>query len=103
MFKVQISMLVLAVRVFAADADDVTEAALNEAAGEPAWKSIPSWFIYGDQDRNIPAAALDFMAKRAGAKKSLAIAGASHVVMLSHPHEVARLIEAAAAATRPTS
>jgi len=29
MFKVQISMLVLAVRVFAADADDVTEAALN--------------------------------------------------------------------------
>ncbi len=74
----------------------VTEAALNEAAGEAAWKSIPSWFIYGELDKNIPAAAMEFMAKRAAAKKSIAIKGASHVVMLSHPQEVARLIEEAA-------
>jgi pimeloyl-ACP methyl ester carboxylesterase len=76
----------------------VTEAALNEASGDPAWKTVPSWFVYGVEDKNIPAAALDFMAKRAGSKKTLAIPGASHVVMLSHPKEVARMIEEAASA-----
>jgi pimeloyl-ACP methyl ester carboxylesterase len=76
----------------------VTEAALNEGSGDPAWKSTPSWFIYGDADRNIPAAALDFMAKRAGSRKTVGIPGASHVVMLSHPKEVARMIEEAATA-----
>src|SRR5690606_3595104 len=44
----------------------ITEAALNEAAGAPAWKTIPSWFVYGTADRNIPEAALAFMADRAG-------------------------------------
>lgn len=77
----------------------VTEAALNEPSGEPAWKSIPSWFIYGTGDLNIPAAANAFMANRAGAKETVAIKGASHVVMISHPGVVARLIERAAAAS----
>ncbi len=76
----------------------VTEGALTEASGEPAWKTIPSWVIYGEQDKNIPAAAVEFMAKRAGAKKTVAIPGASHVVMLSHAREVARLIDEAATA-----
>jgi hypothetical protein len=35
------------------------------------------------------------MAKRAGAKQAIEVKGASHVVMLSHPHEVSRLIEQA--------
>lgn len=74
----------------------VTEAALTEASGEAAWKSIPSWFIYGEQDKNIPAAVVQFEAKRAGARESVGIKGASHVVMLSHPQEVSRLIEDAA-------
>jgi len=86
-------------RQMAATQRPVTEAALNEASGEPAWKSIPSWFIYGAEDRNIPAAALGFMANRAGSKKTIAVAGASHVVMLSHAKEVARLIDEAATAT----
>jgi pimeloyl-ACP methyl ester carboxylesterase len=76
----------------------ITDAALNEPAGEPAWKSIPSWFIYGDADKNIPAAGLHFMAQRAGAKQTVAIRGASHVVMTSHPDAVVKLIEAAARA-----
>src|SRR5262245_39130180 len=29
-------------------------AAGDEASGEPAWKTIPSWFIYGDRDLVIP-------------------------------------------------
>jgi pimeloyl-ACP methyl ester carboxylesterase len=76
----------------------VTEAALNEASGDPAWKTLPSWSIYGVEDRNIPAAVLDFMAKRASSKKTVAVPGASHVVMLSHPKQVAQIIDEAAKA-----
>jgi len=36
------------------------------------------------------------MAERAHARKTVVVPGASHVVMVSHPHEVAALIEAAA-------
>jgi pimeloyl-ACP methyl ester carboxylesterase len=76
----------------------VTEAALNEAAGEPAWKSIPSWFIYGDRDKNIPPQALGYMAERAKSKQTEVVRGASHVVMVSNPKPVAAMIERAAAA-----
>ena len=74
----------------------ITEAALTEKAGNPAWKSLSSWFIYGEGDRNIPAQALGFMAQRAGSKHTVVIKDASHVVMVSHPKEVAALIEEAA-------
>lgn len=74
----------------------VTDAALNEASGEPAWKTVPSWFIYGDADLNIPPALLEFMAKRADAWETIIIEGGSHVVMISHPDEVAHLIGRAA-------
>jgi pimeloyl-ACP methyl ester carboxylesterase len=76
----------------------ITAEALGEASAAPAtWKTIPSWFIYGSLDRNIPAALHAFMAKRAGAKEAVEIRGASHVVMVSHPREVAAMIERAAA------
>jgi pimeloyl-ACP methyl ester carboxylesterase len=45
---------------------------------------------------NIPAAALGFMAERAGSRRTVVIEGASHVVMTSHPEAVADLIAAAA-------
>lgn len=76
----------------------IAEAALTEAAGTPAWKHLPSYFIYGTGDKNIPAAALGFMAERAKSRKTVEIAGASHVVMSSHPAAVAKLIEEAAGA-----
>lgn len=74
----------------------ITEAALNEAGGEPAWKSIPSWFLYGSKDRNIPAAVHAFMAKRAGARKTVAVEGASHVVMIQHSDALVKLVDEAA-------
>ncbi|WP_049733538.1 alpha/beta fold hydrolase [Rhizobium ecuadorense] len=74
----------------------VTDAALNEKSGEPAWKKLPSWFVYGTDDKNIPAAALGFMAERAGSKRTVVVEGASHVVMVSQPQKVADLIEEAA-------
>jgi pimeloyl-ACP methyl ester carboxylesterase len=82
-------------RLMAATQRPITEAALNEASGTPAWKTIPSWFIYGNADKNIPLAALSFMAQRAGPKRALEIPGASHVLMVSHPDAVATLIETA--------
>ena len=85
-------------RLMAAGQRPIAEAALSEAATQAAWKTVPSWFIYGDADRNIPPAALAFMAQRAAARQSVVIRGASHVVMVSHAPEVARLIEKAATA-----
>jgi pimeloyl-ACP methyl ester carboxylesterase len=86
-------------RLMAATQRPITVAALNEETREPAWKKLPSYMIYGAEDRNIPAAALSFMAERAHAKKTMAVKGASHALMVSHPAEVAEMIEAAASAT----
>jgi pimeloyl-ACP methyl ester carboxylesterase len=60
----------------------------------PAWKTRPSWFIVSTEDRMIPPDAERFMAKRAGSK--VTEIKASHVAFISHPKEVAAVIEAAA-------
>jgi pimeloyl-ACP methyl ester carboxylesterase len=83
-------------RAMAATQRPVKAAALAEAAGEPAWKSLPSWSIYGSADLNIPPAAMAWMASRAHAKRTVIVPGASHVVMVSHPNDVAAIIEQAA-------
>lgn len=83
--------------LMAATQRPATDAALNDPSGPPAWRAIPSWFIYGELDRNIPAAVHAFMAERAGARKAVEVPGASHVVMISHPTEVADMILTAAA------
>lgn len=77
----------------------VTDAALKGTSATPAWRSIPSWFVYGSEDMVIPPAAHAFMAERADAKRAITVRGASHVVMVSHPSVVANLIEEGAMAT----
>ncbi|WP_432563031.1 alpha/beta fold hydrolase [Kineococcus sp. SYSU DK003] len=76
----------------------VTTAALAEplATPTPAWRTIPSWFVYGSNDKNIPAQAQAFMADRAGARAVDVVEGASHAVAVSSPHRVAEAIRAAA-------
>lgn len=76
----------------------LAQSALDEKAGTASWKNLPSWWVYGDADKNIPPPAMAFMAKRAAAKDVVVVKGASHVVMVSHPDVVARMIEKAAAA-----
>lgn len=77
----------------------VTEAALFEPSGDrPLWRSVPSWFIFGELDHNIPAGAHRIMADRAHAKRTVEIAAASHVVGVSHPIETAQLVLEAAGA-----
>lgn len=75
----------------------LTEAALEEPSGAPAWKAIPSFFIWGSEDRSIPAAAHRFMAERANAQRAIELPGVSHDVGVSRPDEVAGLILEAAA------
>ena len=76
----------------------ITKAALSEPSGAPAWRTIPSWFIYGSLDKNIPRTLHAFMAERAKSRGTVEVQGASHVVMISHPADVAALIERAASA-----
>nr|WSX75411.1 alpha/beta hydrolase [Streptomyces sp. NBC_00899] len=73
----------------------VTNAALRDGAGEPAWRTIPSWTVVATQDRNIPAQVQRFMAERAHSRT--VEVRASHAVSVSHPGEVAKVIEQAAA------
>ena len=73
--------------------------ALTEGSGEPAWKTIPSWFIYPEADRAIPAEAFRFMAERAKAWSTIEVPCASHALPASEPAAVARFILDAATAT----
>jgi pimeloyl-ACP methyl ester carboxylesterase len=75
----------------------VTQEALTEGSGEPLWKKVPSWFLIGEEDRNIPAALQRFMADRAGATRSVPIEGGSHAIAVSNPEATADLILEAAA------
>lgn len=69
-------------------------AALGTESGPPAWEEIPSWFVVASEDRIIPPEAERAMAERAGAE--VVEIDSSHVVMMSHPAAVTRLIQEAA-------
>jgi pimeloyl-ACP methyl ester carboxylesterase len=58
-----------------------------------AWKTKPSWFVVADDDRAIPPALERAEAERMKATTITVAAG--HLVMISHPKEVADLIEKA--------
>jgi pimeloyl-ACP methyl ester carboxylesterase len=68
--------------------------AVGETVGEPAWKSKPSWYLVTTEDRMIPPPAQRFMSKRAGA--TVVEVAASHVVFISQPAAVTKLIVQAA-------
>jgi pimeloyl-ACP methyl ester carboxylesterase len=60
-----------------------------------AWKTKPDWFVVAANDRVIPP---DLERAEAATMKATTITlNSSHVAMLSHPREVADLIEQAAA------
>lgn len=76
----------------------VTQAALSTglSTGQPAWKTIPSWFVFSDQDLIIPVALHRFVAERASARGVREIVGASHALSVSRPDAVAETILQAA-------
>jgi pimeloyl-ACP methyl ester carboxylesterase len=65
--------------------------ALTEAAPTPAWRSRPVWAVLPTADRCIDPGVHHFSYERMGAKVT-EIEGASHVVMISHPKEVAEVV-----------
>jgi pimeloyl-ACP methyl ester carboxylesterase len=73
-----------------------SQEAFASLSGEPAWKTVPSWYLVATQDKAIPPATQRFMAERAGA--TVDEVRASHVPMISKPDSTTRLILAAATA-----
>jgi pimeloyl-ACP methyl ester carboxylesterase len=70
--------------------------AFNDVMGEPAWQSLPSWYLVATNDDAIPPEAERLFASRMGA--TTVEVPSSHVAMVSHPDEVTRLITTAAKA-----
>ena len=74
----------------------IAEAAFSDASRTPAWKNLPSWAVVATGDKAAGADLVESMARRAGAE--IVKIDASHVVMISHPQEVADVIVKAAEA-----
>jgi pimeloyl-ACP methyl ester carboxylesterase len=72
----------------------ITLAAGQEKSTEPAWKTIPSWYLVGRQDQVFTAEAQRFMAKRAGAR--VTEINSSHASYISRPGKVTEVILRAA-------
>ena len=93
---------------FAADVDPVkakvmyavqqplAATAFGDVINVPAWKSLPSWYLVAGNDQALPPDAQRMFAKRMNA--STVEVPSSHVAMVSHPDDVAKLIEMAAKA-----
>lgn len=81
-------------RIMAATQKPIKGAAFGETVPVAAWKAIPSWYIVSTEDRAINPDLERWYAKRIRATTTEI--KASHVPFLSHPMEVARVIEAAA-------
>jgi pimeloyl-ACP methyl ester carboxylesterase len=98
------------VKHFAADVDTVqarvmyavqqplATSTFDDVMGVPAWKSHPSWYLVAENDEAIPPDAERQFAKRMGA--TTIEVPSSHVAMVSHPSDVAQLIETAAQAVQ---
>ena len=75
--------------------------AFADVMGVPAWKTLPSWYLVAADDQAIPPDAERLFASRMGA--TTVEIPSSHVAMVSHPDDVAQLIETAAEAVLATS
>jgi hypothetical protein len=69
-------------------------AALQDVMSVPAWQSHLCWYLVAGGDQAIPPEAERQFAKRMGANTIEVQSG--HLAMVSHPDEVAGLIETAA-------
>jgi pimeloyl-ACP methyl ester carboxylesterase len=82
----------------AATQSPATPQALGEPSGDPAWKTIPSWYLVSKDDHVIPPATERFMAHRA--HSHTIEANTPHAAQVTNPGIVTHLIEQAAKATR---
>ena len=82
--------------VMAATQKPIAASSFDASVPQAAWKTIPSWYMVAQKDKALNPDLERFYAKRAGAKT--VEVNSSHVVFVSHPKEVAQLIEQAATA-----
>src|SRR6267143_1984086 len=81
-------------RAFATAQKPIAGSALGEPLTvAPAWKTVPSWYIVGTEDRAINPELARFMAKRMNAHVTELPAG--HLVFISRAQDIARIIESA--------
>ena len=83
-------------RVLYAIQQPLATSVFGDVMGVPAWKSLPSWYLVAQNDEALPPDAERQFAARMGA--TTVELPSSHVPMISHPNEVADLIEKAAEA-----
>jgi pimeloyl-ACP methyl ester carboxylesterase len=69
---------------------------LEDVIEDPAWKHAPTWYVVATDDEAIPPDGERLFAGRMGATTTEI--ASSHVVMTSHPDEVAAIIKQAATA-----
>jgi pimeloyl-ACP methyl ester carboxylesterase len=81
-------------RVLYAVQQPLASSAFGDLMGVPAWKSLPSWYLVAQNDEAIPPEAERQFAARMRA--TTVEIPSSHIAMVSHPSEVAALIERAA-------
>jgi pimeloyl-ACP methyl ester carboxylesterase len=81
-------------RVLYAVQQALASSAFTDIMGEPAWKSLPTWYLVAQNDEALPPDAERQFAARMGA--TTVEVPSSHVAMVSHPGEVVDLIEKAA-------
>jgi pimeloyl-ACP methyl ester carboxylesterase len=75
--------------------------AFGQTVTVAAWKTKPSWFIVTTDDRVVSAELQEAEAKRMGARTTML--QSSHMSLLSHPKEVATVIEEAASTIAGTA
>jgi len=80
-------------RIIAATQKPLSKSVFEAKVTNVAWKTIPSWFIVGKEDRAISPDLERFYAKRMNAKTTEL--NSSHVPFLSHTQEVVKVIEQA--------
>lgn len=87
--------------VMAVTQKPLANSAFGATAKAAAWRTVPSWFVVAQNDNVIPPDLERFFAKRMGAKTTEI--KSSHAVFMSHPKEVAAIIESAARAATATT
>ena len=80
-------------RVMFAVQQPLSATTFDDVMAVPAWKSLPTWYLVATEDEAIPPDVERMFAQRMGA--SVIEVPASHVAMVSHPVEVARLVQTA--------
>jgi pimeloyl-ACP methyl ester carboxylesterase len=81
-------------RVMHAVQQPLAVSALQDVMGVPAWSSRPCWYLVATDDQAIPPDAERHFATRMSATTIEVPSG--HLAMVSHPDEVAHLVETAA-------